>query len=407
MSLVKAPIKDFALGIYDGPHATPKEATEGHIFLGIKNVTPEGRLDFSQIKYVSDEEFPKWTRRVTPQAGDVVFSYEATLHRYAVIPEGFDGCLGRRMGLVRPDRTKLLPRYLHYYFLSPVWQRYLETKVITGATVNRLPIKDFPSFLVTVPTLSEQARIVEILSAYDDLIENNRRRIQLLEESARLLYQEWFVHLRFPGHEHVKVVDGVPEGWRNSNIADFASVKSGYAFKSSNWQESGNPVIKIKNIGNNYDVNIDDCQCVNDNIAAKASRFELQTDNLLIAMTGATVGKIGFMPRTNTKYYLNQRTGVFVPVDKDLTLYLFCALAADTSQSMIDNLAAGAAQPNISGKQIESIPLLTPSTTTLNAFIEAVKPAFAQRQTLIEMNGKLAQARDLLLPRLMNGELTP
>nr|MDT0253731.1 restriction endonuclease subunit S [Endozoicomonas sp.] len=234
MSLVTAPIKDFSLGIYDGPHATPKEATEGHIFLGIKNVTPEGRFDFSQINYVSDEEFLRWTKPVTPKAGDVVFSYEATLHRYAVIPEGFDGCLGRRMGLVRPDTTKLLPRYLHYYFLSPVWQRYLETKVITGATVNRLPIKDFPDFLINVPNIDEQKNIVETLSSYDDLIENNRRRIQLLEESARLLYQEWFVHLRFPGHERVKVVDGVPEGWKKNPLGNVVTLHYGKALKAEN-----------------------------------------------------------------------------------------------------------------------------------------------------------------------------
>jgi len=86
MSYVSAPIKDFVRGIYDGPHATPKESNAGRIFLGIGNVTPEGRLDLSEIKFVSEEEFPKWTKRVTPTSGDVVFSYEATLHRYALIP---------------------------------------------------------------------------------------------------------------------------------------------------------------------------------------------------------------------------------------------------------------------------------------------------------------------------------
>jgi len=120
--LQTAPIKDFLLGIYDGPHATPKEADEGPIFLGIKNVTPEGRLDLTEIRHVSEQEFPKWTKRVSPQKDDVVFSYEATLHRYALIPEGFHGCLGRRMALVRPDQGKIIPRFLHYYFMSPAWK---------------------------------------------------------------------------------------------------------------------------------------------------------------------------------------------------------------------------------------------------------------------------------------------
>ena len=97
------PIKDFCLGIYDGPHATPTESDEGPIFLGIKNITNDGRIDLTEVRHVSEEDFPKWTRRVTPLPGDVVFTYEATLHRYAVVPEGFRGCLGRRVALLRPD----------------------------------------------------------------------------------------------------------------------------------------------------------------------------------------------------------------------------------------------------------------------------------------------------------------
>jgi type I restriction enzyme S subunit len=112
------PIKQFALGIYDGPHATPRESNEGPIFLGIKNVSADGRLDLTEIKHVSEQDYPKWIRRVVPQKNDIVFSYEATLHRYALIPEGFRGCLGRRMALVRPDTSKVHPRFLHFSLLS-------------------------------------------------------------------------------------------------------------------------------------------------------------------------------------------------------------------------------------------------------------------------------------------------
>ena len=117
MSAFVGPMKEVAHGIYDGPHATPPEADSGPVFLGIKNVTANGRLDLSEIRHVSEEQYPRWTRRVTPQANDIVFSYEATLHRYALIPEGFRGCLGRRMALIRPNPEKVVPRFLHYYFL--------------------------------------------------------------------------------------------------------------------------------------------------------------------------------------------------------------------------------------------------------------------------------------------------
>jgi type I restriction enzyme S subunit len=221
--LLVGPIKDFALGIYDGPHATPQEANDGPIFLGIKNVTPQGTLDFTEIRHVSDQEYPKWTKRVVPQENDIVFSYEATLHRYALIPAEFRGCLGRRMALVRPDPMKVHPRFLHYYFLTSSWRSVVEANIINGATVDRVPLTKFPDFQVRLPVLETQRRIASILSAYDDLIENNRRRIQLLEQSARLLYKEWFVHLRFPGHEHVNVKDGVPAGWEKIQVKNVLS----------------------------------------------------------------------------------------------------------------------------------------------------------------------------------------
>src|SRR5712691_3356535 len=206
------PIKDYCLGIYDGPHATPQESLDGPIFLGIKNITDDGRLDLSDIRHVSEEEFPKWTRRVTPQANDVVFTYEATLHRYALIPHGFRGCLGRRVALVRPDPNQVDSRYLLYFFLSDSWRKVVEGNMISGATVDRIPIEKFPGFPVALPSLLVQRKVADILSAYDDLIENNQRRMALLEEAARQLYQEWFVCLRFPGHEHTRITHGVPEG---------------------------------------------------------------------------------------------------------------------------------------------------------------------------------------------------
>ena len=226
-SLKPRPIKDYAIGIYDGPHATPKESSEGAVFLGIKNITDEGRLDFSDVRYVSEQELPKWTRRVTPQANDVVLTYEATLHRYAIIPDGFRGCLGRRVALVRPDPSKADSRFMLYYFLSRNWRSVVETFVKSGATVDRLPLEKFPDIPVRFPSLPAQKQIASILSAYDDLIENNRRRMVLLEESARMLYREWFVRLRFPGHETTRIVDGVPVGWTRVPLDKVAEFRLG------------------------------------------------------------------------------------------------------------------------------------------------------------------------------------
>lgn len=217
MKWEKVAIKDICTGIYDGPHATPPLSDTGAIFLGISNFN-NGRLDFSDIRYISEDDLPKWTKRVIPQKNDIVFSYEATLNLYAIIPEGFRGCLGRRMALLRVDETKADYKFLYYYFYSDAWRATVNENIVLGATVDRIPLIKFPDFPVELPPLETQHRIADILSAYDDLIENNQKQIKLLEEAAQRLYKEWFVDLRFPGYENTKIVDGVPEGWIKEEI---------------------------------------------------------------------------------------------------------------------------------------------------------------------------------------------
>ncbi len=248
--------------------------------------------------------------------------------------------------------------------------------------------------------------IAAVLSTYDELIDNNRRRIQLLEHSTRLLFQEWFIHLRFPGHEHVKIKHGVPERWEKGRVGNLADVKSGYAFKSKDWQKEGNPVIKIKNIAGDGTIDVDNCDCVSDNVADIASNYEIAPDTLLIAMTGATVGKIGIMPNSSKRFLLNQRVGQFTSITYEpIERLLFPFFQEVSTQTQVQNLAGGAAQPNISGGQIKSIDLLIPEKKIINLYFESTEGIFKQRQNLIEQNGKLILARDLLLPRLMNGEI--
>lgn len=258
---------------------------------------------------------------------------------------------------------------------------------------------------IKIHETDKQKIIASTLGSYDDLIENNLRRIELLEKSAELLYKEWFVNLKFPGHEKTKIVNGIPEGWERGNIGIISKVQSGFAFKSKDWLNEGNPVIKIKNIDKN-NINITNCDFVNDNIANAAINFLLIPGDLLIAMTGATVGKIGIMPRTIIKFYLNQRVGIFRKINNIYPNYfLFCFLKTNFTFNSILNFAGGAAQPNISPNQIESIEMIKPSDYVLNIFNNYCEPIFEHRLNLLEQNTLLNNARDLLLPKLINGEI--
>lgn len=397
------PIQDYCLGIFDGPHATPKDSYDGPIFLGIKNITEDGRLDLSEIRHVSEEEYPRWTRRVTPQLDDVVFTYEATLHRYAIIPEGFRGCLGRRVALVRPNPKHVDSRYLLYYFLSNGWRRIVEASVITGATVDRIPLEKFPSLPAALPGLQVQKCIADILSTYDDLIENNRRRMALLEEAARHLYREWFVRLRFPGHEHVRIRNGVPEGWIRKTFAELCgSIDYGYT-ATAETDDVGPKFLRITDIV--PDVidwrSVPHCT-IDESLLGK---FRLIEGDIVIARTGATVGYAKRLHKRHPEaVFASYLVRLRLKAELD-NLMAGVFLESDDYKRYVRSCVGGAAQPNANAKVLSAAEIVVPSPSIQSIFRETVEPLMDQREILELQNRQLRGARDLLLPRLMSGQI--
>ena len=386
------PIKDYCLGIYDGPHATPKEAGDGPVFLGIKNITDDGALDLSEIRHVSEEEYPRWTRRVTPQAGDVVFTYEATLHRYAIVPDGFRGCLGRRVALVRPDPDQVDSRYLLYFFLSRGWRQVIESNVITGATVDRVPLERFPSFPAALPRLRIQQQIAGILSAYDDLIENNRRRMALLEEAARQLYREWFVRLHFPGHEHTRITNGVPEGWEKRRLDELADVTMGQSPPSSLYNEVGEGLPfhqGVGDFGNRF---------VTHRVFTTAKNRISEPGDILCSVR-APVGRLNV---TIDKIVIGRGLAA-IRSKFDQQSFLLRQLQVHFFKE--DMIGSGAIFASVNKREIFAQRMLTPHEQLISLFEEKVRLIDKLVRTLFIENHKLRAARDLLLPRLMSGEI--
>ncbi|HEY4640142.1 MAG TPA: restriction endonuclease subunit S [Thermoanaerobaculia bacterium] len=397
------PIKDFCIGIFDGPHATPKESLSGPIFLGIKNITEDGRLDLSEIRHVTEEEFPRWTKRVTPRVGDVVFTYEATLHRYAVIPEDFRGCLGRRVALVRPDPRKADSRYLLYYFLSRRWRALMQSSILTGATVDRIPIANFPNFPITLPTLQAQRRTAQVLTAYDDLIENNRRRLALLEESARQLYREWFVRLRFPGYEHTRIV-GELEGWERRSLSRCATFFSG-GTPSKAREDFWDGDIPWASSGELTELRIADTALKITAEAAEAGSRMVPHETILAVVRGMSLAKEWRISLTSREMAFNQDLKAIIANDDVDPLYLFHALDAQRDQVRDRAGEASHGTKKLETAVLSSLPILVPPASLQTLFREHVEPMHAQWDNLHRQNEKLRAARDLLLPRLMSGEL--
>ncbi|MDY7024848.1 MAG: restriction endonuclease subunit S [Pseudomonadota bacterium] len=380
---------------------------EGINFVKAEALNGDVTLDRSGFTFIDDETHEKLKRSKLQQHDVLVTIAGANVGKCGYVrPSDVPANTNQAVGIARVKKEEANPRYIYYHFKNP--STFAMCQGIGGgqAAQPNINLTMLKGFKVNVPDLESQNRIVGVIGAYDDLIENNKRRIELLEESARQLYKEWFVRFRFPGHEHVKIIDGVPEGWTAGCVGDTAKVFSGYAFKSKDWLEEGNPVIKIKNITSTNTVDVSGCQCVDDNVAEKAAKFKLSAGDMLIAMTGATVGKVGLMPTSERSFYLNQRVGKFeTKIGRDVTPLLLSFFNSEKAQSSILNLAGGAAQPNISAKQIESIELPIPPETLLNTFLDETENLFTLRLNLVDQIFRLTQARDLLLPKLMNGEI--
>lgn len=369
-------IRDIAIGVYDGPHATPELHEEGAaVFLGIPNISADGRIDLATARWVADRDLPRWNRRVTPQANDIVFTYEATLNRYAIIPDGMSFTLGRRTALIRPDPEKIDYRYLFYYFFAPRWRAQIEAKTMTGATVDRIPLTNFPGFEIFVPSLGEQRRIAAVLFAYDDLIATNQRRIALLEDAARRLYREWFVHLRFPGHETVTVVDGVPEGWARKTLGQIAPLKYGRALKATERKDGQVPVYGSSGVVGNHD------------------RALVDGGAIVVGRKG-NVGSLYFSPEPcfpiDTVFFIDPEASTF---------YLLQAL------SNLNFISSDAAVPGLNRNYAHSLSLLVPAGEVAASFETLVAPLYSQAFQLERQKKKLARARDALLPKLMSGQL--
>ena len=398
MKWEKAAIKSVCKGIYDGPHATPPVSDTGAIFLGISNFS-NGRLDLSDIRFISENDLPRWTKRVTPQASDIVFSYEATLNLYAVIPDGFRGCLGRRMALIRVDEEKAYYKFLYYYFYSDAWRVVIQENTVLGATVDRIPLVKFPDFLIDLPPLVTQHRIADILSAYDNLIENNQKEIKLLEEATQRLYKEWFVDLRFPGYEDVKIVDGVPEGWKKDTIDSRIELLSGYAFKSSEFNDEGKyKIITIKNVKDGQFDGVNVNRMVN--IPEKMPEHcKLVDGDILLSLTG-NVGRVCIVHGEN--FLLNQR---IAKLRSNNMAYTYCLFRSKDMFDNMNNLTNGVAQQNLSPIRTGKINIVFPTDALIQMFEKTVNPMLNKITVLNKSILSLSQARDRLLPKLMNGEI--
>lgn len=345
--------------------------------------------------------------------GDIVMCEGGEPGRCAIWKDQYPGMMIQKaIHRIRP-RAGLDHEFLYYNFLHMGRTGYF-AQLFTGATIKHLPREKLALLNIPVPPLPIQKRIACVLSSYDDLIENNRRRMALLEESARLLYQEWFVRLRFPGHEHVRIVDGLPEGWERVQLQSLLNVTHGYAFQGENFSEE--PTARILVTPGNFriggGIKYDKLKFY-DEEGPLEPNYMFEPMDLMLTMTDLskecdTLGYPAFVPKLDGQSFLhNQRVGKVVPLGLFFPKhFLYCLFCDDRYRHHVVGAATGTSVKHTSPKRILSYMATIPrSGTLIDAFEDFARPSFQQINVLIEATQKLRAARDLLLPRLMSGEV--
>ena len=300
---------------------------------------------------------------------------------------------------LRPITDRVTPRYIGYYLRTPKFRgQFMAFSTMT--TRASLANNDLLNMEVELPPMEIQLRIATILSRYDSLIENYQKQIKLLEEAAQRLYKEWFVDLHFPGYENTKIVDGLPEGWEKMKVNSIIELQSGFAFKSSTFDDNGAyKIITIKNVK--------DGAFDGDNVSRIVAIPEkmpkhcvLADGDILLSLTG-NVGRVCIVNGKN--YLLNQRVAKLAT---DFKAFTYCLFRSREMFIEINNLANGAAQQNVSPIKIGEMKILLPNNKLLQEFESIVFKSIARIISIQSQLRLLTEARDRLLPKLMSGEIT-
>lgn len=325
-----------------------------------------------------------------------------------VVVTGRSGSLGKVQyieGKCWPLNTALyvkdfkgnFPRYVYYYLQTMHLEQFN-----AGAGVPTLNQNHLHSLRIIVHNKDIQRKIASILSAYDSLIENNTKRIRLLEQMAENLYKEWFVRFRFPGYENTEFVDGLPKGWVIKKIKDCYNTCSGGTpnREKAEYYINGNiPWIKTGEIQDS--IILDTEEKITSDALKHSSAKLLPQNSLLMAMYGVNIGKLGILTKQMS---CNQAACAFLPNDENNTFYYLFFYLKSIREYLL-NIGFGAAQQNLSQTLIKNIRIILPSKDIINCFEQKINGLYKQIEILQRQSALLTRQRDLLLPRLMSGKL--
>ena len=392
--------------IYDGPHATPKKIENGKYFLSISSLD-NGSLDLSKSAFISDKDFIKWTKRVQPQKGDLLFSYETRLGEAALMPDNLQACLGRRMGLLRPKKDKVIPQYLLFTYLSPEFQKVIRKNTIKGATVDRIALNELGNFPIYIPDLKTQQSIAAVLSALDKKIALNKQINARLEEMAKTLYDYWFVQFDFPdangkpykssGGEMVfdeTLKRKIPKGWEVKSLNQVADIVMGQSPDGASYNLEQEGTIFFQG-STDFDWRFPNVR----QYTTSPTRFAQKGDILLSVR--APVGDLNISPFEccigRGLAALRSKSG-----NNSFLFYVMKYFKTVFERRNTEGTTFG----SITKDDLHSLKLVAPADNVLEKYNEIASKYDEMIFIRSQQSHQLTQLRDFLLPMLMNGQVS-
>ena len=390
-------LSECCASIADGDHQAPPKADSGIPFVTISNINSTNQFDFTNTMFVPQAYYDGLDSKRKAQKGDVLYSVVGSFGIPVYMKDTIPFVFQRHIAILRPNDS-IIPRFLYYTMLSRDFYMMADAAAL-GAAQRTVSLTALRNIKIAIPPMDVQKKIVDILSAYDDLIENNQKQIKLLEEAAQRLYTEWFVDLRFPGHETTPITDGIPKGWKKDTVDSIISLLSGFAFRSADFSDAGTyKIVTIKNVQDGMFDGHNVSRIVE--VPAKMPKHcYLDNGDILLSLTG-NVGRVCVV--TGSDYLLNQRVA---KLKSDCPAFTYCLFRSNDMFIAMGNLANGAAQQNLSPIKTGQIKILIPSAYLLARFEEIASVYMKQMLNLNKQIELLQETRDRLLPKLMNGEI--
>ena len=359
-----------------------------------------GRINLEDVRFVEEPVFRNWTRRLLPRRNDIVLTREAPLGEVGLLRSDDQVMLGQRTMAYRADGKRLDQKFLYYSLLGPILQAQIKM-LGSGSTVEHMRVPDAEALAIPVPPIAEQRKIASLLSTYDDLIENNRQRIALLERMAEQLYREWFIRFRFPGYQQARFRKGIPADWAYEPIEGLCVlIKRGIS-----------PVY-----ADGVTARVLNQRCIRDgSIDMSPARWHstkvpnekcIRFGDVLINSTGVgTLGRVAVVDWTPNELSCDSHITI-CRANREAVGVAYFALTLQRLQPYFEYMASGSTgQAELGRRTIATTKVLSPSRDLQLQFDRIVIDIWKKARVLKDAIGILERTRDLLLPRLISGKL--